>query len=117
MIQVQQWRLLSWLTSLWLLGRGDNPGATTHGKPPRTAVNQLNSPIRDQQPVGRAEGKEPGAELDFNGQEYILQNGMLYRQQGSVLQLVVPQAARDTILTLGHSVPWAGHLGVPVAWH
>ncbi|KAJ8246605.1 hypothetical protein GJAV_G00253360, partial [Gymnothorax javanicus] len=59
----------------------------------------------------RAEGKEPGAELDFNGQEYILQNGMLYRQQGSVLQLVVPQAARDTILTLGHSVPWAGHLG------
>lgn len=55
--------------------------------------------------------KEPGAELDFNGEEYILQNGMLYRQLGSVLQLVVPQAARDTIFALGHSVPWAGHLG------
>lgn len=49
--------------------------------------------------------------MDFNRDEYILQNGVLYRHQGSVLQLVVPQAARDTILTLGHSVPWAGHLG------
>lgn len=36
---------------------------------------------------------------------------MLYRQQGSVLQKVVLQADRDAILTLGHSGPWAGHLG------
>lgn len=43
--------------------------------------------------------------------EYVLKDGILYRQQGSVLQLVVPQAMRNTILTLGHSVPWAGHLG------
>jgi len=42
---------------------------------------------------------------------YLLQNGILYRQQESVLQLVVPQAAREAILVLGHSVPWAGHLG------
>lgn len=40
-----------------------------------------------------------------------MQNGILYRQQESVLQLVVPQAAREAILVLGHSVPWAGHLG------
>lgn len=26
-------------------------------------------------------------------------------------QLVVPQCVREVILTLGHSVPWAGHLG------
>lgn len=28
-----------------------------------------------------------------------------------MLQLVVPQAVRNTILSLSHSVPWAGHLG------
>lgn len=55
--------------------------------------------------------KEPGAELALHQDEYILKNDMLYRQKGSVLQLVVPPAARDAILTLGHSVPWAGHLG------
>lgn len=59
----------------------------------------------------KAEGKEPRAGQDTNRDEYILQNGMLYRQQRSVLQLVAPQATRHTILTMGHSVPWAGHLG------
>uniref|UniRef100_A0A8C5D858 Gypsy retrotransposon integrase-like protein 1 n=1 Tax=Gouania willdenowi TaxID=441366 RepID=A0A8C5D858_GOUWI len=43
--------------------------------------------------------------------EYILDNDILYRQQGTVQQLVVPQVVRSTILKLGHSVPWAGHLG------
>ncbi|XP_051271638.1 uncharacterized protein LOC127372197 isoform X2 [Dicentrarchus labrax] len=59
----------------------------------------------------KAEGKEPGAGLNSNRNEYIHQNGMLYYQQGSVLQLVVPQAIRHIVLTMGHSVPWAGHLG------
>lgn len=48
--------------------------------------------------------KEPGVEPDFKEEEYILQNAMLYRQQGSIFELVVPQEGRD-------SVPWAGHLG------
>ncbi|XP_034565104.1 uncharacterized protein LOC117830889 isoform X1 [Notolabrus celidotus] len=59
----------------------------------------------------KAKEKEQGAEKDSDRDEYILRNGILYRQQESLLQLVVPQAARDTILGLGHSVPWAGHLG------
>lgn len=29
----------------------------------------------------------------------------------TMVQLVVPNAARDTVLVLGHSIPWAGHLG------
>lgn len=58
-----------------------------------------------------ASEKEQGIDSDGNKQAYILQKGILYRQQGSVLQLVVPQAARDIILQLGHAVPWAGHLG------
>ncbi len=71
----------------------------------------------------KAKEKEPGAELDFNRDEYTLQHGIFYHQQRSALQLVVPQEVRDraqgtecpkvsmVILTLGHSVPWAGPLG------
>uniref|UniRef100_A0A7N6BLW2 Gypsy retrotransposon integrase-like protein 1 n=1 Tax=Anabas testudineus TaxID=64144 RepID=A0A7N6BLW2_ANATE len=51
-----------------------------------------------------------GTEPD-NKEEYFLQNGILYHQQGQTKQLVVPQEARDIILNLGHSIPWAGHLG------
>lgn len=58
----------------------------------------------------KAKENEPGVEQVFN----ILQNNILYHRKGSVLQLVVPQKVRDTILTiltLGHPIPWAGHLG------
>ncbi|XP_035983424.1 uncharacterized protein LOC105922137 [Fundulus heteroclitus] len=59
----------------------------------------------------KARLKEPGVEPALDGEEYILQNNILYRQQGSELQLVVPLPVRNAILTLGHSIPWAGHLG------
>ncbi|KAL1254106.1 hypothetical protein QQF64_016335 [Cirrhinus molitorella] len=42
---------------------------------------------------------------------YCIQQGILYRQLGPVTQLVVPQCVREVVLTLGHSIPWAGHLG------
>nr|XP_033936295.1 uncharacterized protein K02A2.6-like [Pseudochaenichthys georgianus] len=108
--QDRRWRLLDWLTSLLLPVIKDSNGAITHGVQ-RIDTNQLDSTIRRHPPVWTAKEKEPGAELDFNKDEYVLQNGILYRQQGSVLQLVVPQAVRDNILSLGHSIPWAGHLG------
>ncbi|KAG1956974.1 gag-pol fusion protein [Pimephales promelas] len=41
----------------------------------------------------------------------FLQDGVLYRWQGTEAKMVVPQKARDLVLQLGHSVPWAGHLG------
>ena len=44
-------------------------------------------------------------------EEYFLEKGILYQKYGSVKQLVVPRVARESVLTLGHSVPWAGHLG------
>uniref|UniRef100_A0A3B5RCM4 Gypsy retrotransposon integrase-like protein 1 n=1 Tax=Xiphophorus maculatus TaxID=8083 RepID=A0A3B5RCM4_XIPMA len=43
--------------------------------------------------------------------EFVLQKNILYRQQGAFRQLVVPRDARGMVLTLGHSIPWAGHLG------
>lgn len=50
--------------------------------------------------------------MDFDGRmgEYFQKNCVLYRQHGQVKQLVVPQAARDVVPTLGHLIPWAGHL-------
>ncbi|XP_043958900.1 uncharacterized protein LOC122823389 [Gambusia affinis] len=48
---------------------------------------------------------------DTNKEPYILQDGILYHQHGQFKQLVVPKKARETVLTLGHSIPWAGHLG------
>ncbi|XP_023814763.2 uncharacterized protein LOC111947970 [Oryzias latipes] len=43
--------------------------------------------------------------------EYLVENGVLYHQQGKVKQLVVPLLVRDVVLSLGHTIPWAGHLG------
>ncbi len=44
-------------------------------------------------------------------EKYILKKGILYQVKGEVEALVVPESMRHTIMTLGHSVPWAGHLG------
>lgn len=49
--------------------------------------------------------------VSCSSEAFILKGGVLYRQQGSDIQLVVPGAARESVLTLGHSAPWAGHLG------
>ncbi|XP_040923722.1 uncharacterized protein LOC121201710 [Betta splendens] len=51
------------------------------------------------------------AEDDLDMEGYCIQEGILYRCHKSVRQLMVPKVARDIILALGHSVPWAGHLG------
>lgn len=49
------------------------------------------------------------AELEGSaGEFYFLQEGVLYCQQGSAKQLVVPMAAQET---LGNSIFRAGHLG------
>lgn len=48
---------------------------------------------------------------DKRGDGYLMKEGRLYRQHGSDEQLVAPTEARELIMTLGHSIPWAGHLG------
>lgn len=59
----------------------------------------------------RAKEKEPEMEPQGRTEEYFIQKGILYHQHGQVRQLVVPQVARNMVLTLGHSIPWAFHLG------
>lgn len=48
---------------------------------------------------------------EFGPEGYCVNDGILYRCHKSVKQLMVPKVARDAILALVHSIPWAGHLG------
>lgn len=34
----------------------------------------------------------------------------LYRKVGENLQVVLPVSVHDVVMTIGHSIPWAGHL-------
>ncbi|KAM9757960.1 uncharacterized protein ACNS7B_005079 [Menidia menidia] len=58
----------------------------------------------------KAKGPQKGNHRG-RAEEFVLQKNILYRQQGAVKQLVVPKDAREMVLILGHSIPWAGHLG------
>lgn len=42
---------------------------------------------------------------------FCLRKGILFRKRSPDPQLVVPREGRELVLSLGHSVPWAGHLG------
>ncbi|XP_073721145.1 uncharacterized protein [Misgurnus anguillicaudatus] len=50
-------------------------------------------------------------ECVIQGMSFCVQDDLLYRKTGEKLQLVVPFQVRNTVMTLGHSIPWAGHLG------
>ncbi len=55
------------------------------------------------------ENKEVNALL---GERFVLSKGLLYREsKEDGMQLVVPKTQRREVLNLGHSIPWAGHLG------
>lgn len=41
----------------------------------------------------------------------FIKDGVLCKGKGIDARIVVPQKAREIVLELGHSIPWAGHLG------
>jgi len=41
----------------------------------------------------------------------FIKDGVLYKGKGIDARIVVPWKARDIVLELGNSIPWAGHLG------
>ncbi len=47
----------------------------------------------------------------FQGRSFCVMNDLLYRKTGDKLQVVLPISVRKTVMKLGHSIPWAGHLG------
>ncbi|XP_073768889.1 uncharacterized protein isoform X4 [Danio rerio] len=50
--------------------------------------------------------------MNDNCERFMISENILYRQIGSGKQLIVPKEAREIVLHLSHSIPWAGHLGV-----
>ena len=44
-------------------------------------------------------------------EHFVVENGLLYRQSEYGKQLVLPEVSRAEVLRVGHTVPWAGHLG------
>ncbi|XP_052406338.1 uncharacterized protein LOC127952096 [Carassius gibelio] len=47
----------------------------------------------------------------FQGRSFCVRNDLLYRKTGDQIQMVLPVSVRHTVMTMGHSIPWAGHLG------
>lgn len=43
-------------------------------------------------------------------ERYILKSDILYQVMGNVKAMAVPVPFRYTVMTLAHSIPWAGHL-------
>ena len=62
--------------------------------------------------------KDLCADSEGNGEsaKFRLKQGILYRHADGGEQLVVPKSLRATVLGLGHSVPWSGHLGQNKTW-
>lgn len=55
---------------------------------------------------------EKGGVTSLSEETYVLKNGLLYRESKEEgTQLVVPKTQRREVLAIGHSIPWAGHLG------
>ncbi|KAL2102386.1 hypothetical protein ACEWY4_001554 [Coilia grayii] len=63
--------------------------------------------------VTEIDGVRTGVAPGLSGEFYFVRDGLLYHQpeDGSVEQVVVPKGLRDRVLSLGHDIPWAGHLG------
>lgn len=43
-------------------------------------------------------------------EQFIIENGLLYRQSDCGRQLVLPKSCREEVLRIGHTIPWVGHL-------
>lgn len=56
------------------------------------------------------EGKQESANSSAEG-KFILGKGILYQVKDGVEALTVAASLRQPVLTLGHAVSWAGHLG------
>ncbi|XP_069370624.1 uncharacterized protein [Paralichthys olivaceus] len=54
---------------------------------------------------------EAREDIKEGGVCFVMRNGKLYRESADKEELVVPEALRGRVLHLGHSIPWAGHLG------
>ncbi|CAJ1064638.1 uncharacterized protein LOC120723181 [Xyrichtys novacula] len=62
------------------------------------------------QKVSKVDGVSQGSAGCLEEVTYMIEKGILYQCQGSTQALAAPQSLRHTIMELGHSIPWAGHM-------
>uniref|UniRef100_A0A669EUZ0 Gypsy retrotransposon integrase-like protein 1 n=1 Tax=Oreochromis niloticus TaxID=8128 RepID=A0A669EUZ0_ORENI len=61
--------------------------------------------------VSEVDGQVQGKVDVLADATYVLRKGVLYECKGKTEAIALPQALRHKVMELGHSVPWAGHLG------
>uniref|UniRef100_A0A669D272 Gypsy retrotransposon integrase-like protein 1 n=1 Tax=Oreochromis niloticus TaxID=8128 RepID=A0A669D272_ORENI len=67
--------------------------------------------------VSEVDGQVQGKVDVLADATYVLRNGVLYECKGKTEAIALPQALRHKVMELGHSVPWAGHLGFHKSLH
>lgn len=60
--------------------------------------------------VSEVEGKKQGRTDVLAEATYAVRDGILYQCKGKTEAIALPQAFRQKVMELGHSIPWAGHL-------
>ncbi|XP_047219374.1 uncharacterized protein LOC124867136 [Girardinichthys multiradiatus] len=61
--------------------------------------------------VTEVEGNTQGSPGFLDEATYVVKGGILYQCKGDVESLALPQEFREKVMDLGHTVPWAGHMG------
>lgn len=67
--------------------------------------------------VIEVEGKKQGKTSVLEDATYVVRRGVLYQVKGESEAIALPQQLREKVMELGHSVPWAGHLGFQKSLH
>ncbi|KAL4007477.1 hypothetical protein ACER0C_001329 [Sarotherodon galilaeus] len=67
--------------------------------------------------VSEVDGQVQGKVDVLADATYVLRKGVLYECKGKTEAIALPQAPRHKVMELGHSVPWAGHLGFHKSLH
>lgn len=57
------------------------------------------------------EQAKQGREIVFKGSTFCLEKELLYYKTRNCQEMVLPISVRKIVLKMGHSIPWAGHLG------
>lgn len=61
--------------------------------------------------VGEIDGVKLNTVSCLDEDTYVIKGGLLYQRRGQTEVLALPHKLRHKIMELGHSIPWAGHMG------
>lgn len=67
--------------------------------------------------VTEVEGVKQGDANCLEDVTYVVRDGLLYQRKGKTEALALPEQFRLKVMELGHSIPWAGHMGFQKTLH